>query len=193
MASGWQNEESYVVSRTQMCEGFGEERSPRDGNHDSDESQRAPPQTIRSFLSSSPGNPQIQTRLEEKSSTAERWEESQWFFGLVEDASSFLSPDRIRFPSVQLSLLNKLALVWYNFDSLPTAKSRPIRSYRRLKKEIEALTWILVKETKSFLESLPCSDPARGKKEDDDAEEREEEQEAAISLAYRDLLRRLQI
>jgi hypothetical protein len=182
MASGWQNEESYVFSRTKMCEGF-EETEPRHGNEDSKESRSEqkisnPPHTIRSFLSSSPGNPQIQSRLvEEESSTMERWEETQWFFGLVEDVSSFLSTDSIRFSSVQQSLLNKLALIWYNFDSLPTAKARPIRSYRRLKKEIEALTWILVKETKIFLTQ---------------AEEGEQE-EAAIFVAYQDLLGRLQI
>jgi hypothetical protein len=178
MASGWQSEEHYVILRNHNCEGFevsgGEvDETVCSSNQTEQQHLSAPLSTIKSFLTS----PSEDETLEEGDSTIERWEESQWFFALVEDISDFFPVDLIRFKSVQVTFVNRLALIWYNFDSLSSSASRPIKSYRRLKKDIEALTWTLVKETKRFVESV----------------QGEGQEEERLSQSYHDLLVRWKI
>jgi hypothetical protein len=151
MASGWQREENYVILRNHNCEGFEAlESTAEEVAYDGDKQDSLILPTIKSYLTASSDN----NGLEDEESTIERWEESQWFFAFVEDISGFFPTEQIHSKSIQLIFLNRLALIWYNFDSLSTSNSRPIKSYRRLKRDIEALTWVLVKETKRFVELL---------------------------------------
>jgi hypothetical protein len=57
--------------------------------------------------------------------------------------------------SVRLLYMNHLARMWYDFDSLQCFRTRPVRSYRRLRADLQALTWVLVTETQRFLRGLP--------------------------------------
>lgn len=170
LASGWQYEENYVISRDNLCEGFGAQSCIEN-------------QTIHSFLSKAIAPSSEKQTTTESLSTLERWEESQWFYALLEDISSFLPMELITNKSIQLTLVNRLALIWYNFDSLSSSKSRPIKSYRRLKKDIETLTWILIKETKKFLENMTTST----------SDSNDPLCEAEVSISYENLLQRLHV
>jgi hypothetical protein len=100
------------------------------------------------------------------SSTLDRLEESQWFMALVSDVSAHFRTDDAsggdifsRHPlgrGLRLLYMNRLAQLWFNFDSMQCFRKRPIKSYRRLKADIETLTWILVTETVKFVEDLFC-------------------------------------
>lgn len=50
-----------------------------------------------------------------------------------------------------------LAQVWYDFDSLPSAVSRPFRSWGRVRRTIQSLTDNIVAATEAFLTSPPAS------------------------------------
>ena len=99
--------------------------------------------------------------------TLDRLEETQWLLALIDDISVAFS-DKSRLTSseqdiftvhpfgrgIRLLYMNRLAQIWYNFDSLSCFRARPIRSYRRLKNDIQTLSWILVNETIQFLVKL---------------------------------------
>lgn len=44
-----------------------------------------------------------------------------------------------------------LAKIFFNFDALKSSVTRPIKSWKRVKMDIESLSWALAKSTKEFL------------------------------------------
>ena len=189
-----------MTIKTNQCEGFNsdlfsplstpmfEQNTEQKGN---DVISTPSTQTIRSFLSSSNNLSSPSSSLPSSKGVLERWEETQWFFSLLEDISQYFPIDQIHSKKIQLQFLNQLALIWYNFDSLSTARSRPFKSYRRLKKDIEILTWIVIKETKQFIEtntniSSSLSPPLENNDYNNDHEEE-------LSQLYKELLKRLNI
>jgi hypothetical protein len=113
---------------------------------------------------------------EEEAGVMHKWEETQWFMSLLEDLSLFL-PSSSLSHAVRLIYVNRLARLWYNFDSISEGRRRPFKTYRRVKTVVEELTWILAKETKSFAENSSLRR---------EGSVREEE-------AYEELLRRLHL
>ena len=80
---------------------------------------------------------------------ASRWDEYQWFMGLLEDVLKEISiPVHLAqsyFPQSWLIFSEAIAKILYNFDSLPEAKSRPIKSEQRLQRDITQLVKATVK------------------------------------------------
>ena len=131
--------------------------------------------------------------------TLDRLEETQWLLALMRDVGECFSCNSsgsgsgsgsgsdlfMQHPlgrSVRLLYMNTLARVWYNFDSLQCFRARPIRSYRRLKADLETLTWTLVRETAHFL--LDFSGSGSGS---------EEQARESVCTQYTSLLTRLNI
>jgi hypothetical protein len=177
LAPGWQKEEQYVVVHAPACEGFsaGEAGNSvetrhhltpvRNGIYQSpDDDALLPAITIEEDGTESKQEPRHAAPPKSTPSIAqflgdnlmERWEETQWFLAMIEDISAYLPMELLTNHAVTLVYVNRLAHIWYNFDALQSAKSRPYKTYRRLKRDIETLTWTLVKETRTFLESANC-------------------------------------
>ena len=71
---------------------------------------------------------------------------------LLEDVSAFF-PATIRaihVEPVRVKFVHALAKVWYNFDAC--AKSRRVKTWARLMRDISTTTWVIVKATRQFVE-----------------------------------------
>ena len=77
------------------------------------------------------------------------------------------------------SFVQRLAGVWYDFDTLAAARRRPFKSWERAHRTIWELTWALTNNTAAFGRSRV----ARGEFPDD----------AAEAAAYEELLERLNL
>ena len=77
------------------------------------------------------------------------------------------------------SFVQRLAGVWYDFDTLAAARRRPFKSWERAHRTIWELTWALTNNTAAFGSSRVAS----GEFPDDDAE----------AAAYEELLERLNL
>jgi hypothetical protein len=145
LATGWEVEECLVVSN--KCEGFLNDSGTHLTSYDSRISYdskvtrlAAQERTIGQLLDG------------KKVDTAERLREAEWFRGLVEDLSLILRPKDILNENIRGMYVIELSKIWFDFDSLVTAKKRPIKTYSRLKKEIETLSVSVASATKYFLE-----------------------------------------
>ena len=85
--------------------------------------------------------------------------DAAWFKGLVEALSSFL-PSSSFFGKAEIlrAYSSNLARIFFDFDSLKSAVSRPIKSQKRLKRTISDLAWSLARTTRIFLESSSSED-----------------------------------
>jgi len=163
--SGWEEEEMLVMRRRHGCEGFvddavapgkyyqgpitpltaaGENTSFNLSNPEGEKSRTkaAGERTVRELLLSA-GDDAI-----------DRVKESAWFRGLVTQLARFLPAQS--FPEdggVRLVFSHTLSKIWYDFDGLKTAQTRPIKSWGRLKSEVESRSWTLCQSTKAFLQS----------------------------------------
>lgn len=201
LAPGWQKEEQYVVVHAPACEGFsaggiaydGDRRNltpVRNGNYSSPNPSTRAAASEEEHMSKdniemlSSALPTMEKFI--GNNLLERWEENQWFLALIEDISTYLPIEMLTNKAVTLVYVNRLAHIWYNFDGMQTAKSRPYKTYRRLKRDIETLTWSLVRETKTFVQNIDNISCTGSDIIDRIALESEED-------AYRDLLIRLNI
>lgn len=177
-AAGWQAEERYVAVQQEErgCEGFGDrkgsEKTPiRRGRYlnKSEESEESGSDegkvSMREFLGDG----------------LDRLEESQWLLALMSSVTTYFEQHSTLSASsgglwkaLRVEYMNRLARIWYDFDSLRAFRARPVRSYRRLKSDISRLTWVLVRETVQFL-----------------AEEAEGEEVSQLVSRYSELLNRL--
>lgn len=148
LAAAWQAEEKYVIVESPSCEGF----------HVEDTSLQEALTPIRSGAiininveNSRDYEVSIDQFIQGAGDVSSKWEEMQWFMQLIESVALTLPIENICDKSVEQIYLNTLALVWYNFDKLACAKSRPFKSYKRLKADITQMTWLLVNQTVAFL------------------------------------------
>jgi hypothetical protein len=56
----------------------------------------------------------------------------------------------------QLDKQLAVVFVWYDFDSLPVARSRPFRTWSRVRRVIESLTTTVVAAGEAFLAEHPA-------------------------------------
>ena len=215
LAPGWQLEENYVVVHAPACEGFrvaedvkksiddGMDVTPiRHGVYvgsletplPSVENESQGGVVSETFPTVSDKDKQAAVATDSSTRTLrdfvgdtllDRWEESQWFLAMIEDISVYLPIGLVTNKQVMLVFVNQLAQIWYNFDSLKVAKTRPFKTYRRLKRDIESLTWALVKTTKGFLESAEYSAPT--------CDDMSPPGRDIVEVSYRNLLDRLGI
>lgn len=149
LAKNWQAEESFVMVKNNGCEGFLD--SPHMG--------RTPLMSVKqSIVSISPDTPTDETQtvrdfLSGESDVAERWSKNAWFFALIEDLAAFLPATlpEMRLEGIRKRYVRALSTLWYNFDALPFTHRRPIKTFERLQREIESLSWVLARATKTFL------------------------------------------
>jgi hypothetical protein len=175
IATGWQLEERFVSVATSDCEGF------QVGNPDSSRHQLTPLTATGESLAieSNAIEPQFRTVRDflasPESDLSNKLEHMQWFLGLIEDISSFLPLTLFanhRKEAVLDKYIAALAKLWYNFDSTSGGLGklgRPIKSVARLVRDIEVVTWSVVRATKSFLQSQKVDSNADTRAEDDDA------------------------
>ena len=156
--SGWEEEEMFVMRRSHGCEGFVDDTvAPGPGpitpllaageNKSFDVTggssrNKAGERTVRELLLSA-GDDAI-----------DRVKESAWFRGLVAQLAQFLPAQS--FPDeggVRLAFIQILFKIWFDFDGWNNAISRPIKTWGRLKSEIDSRSWALIQSTKAFLQS----------------------------------------
>jgi hypothetical protein len=197
LATGWQLEERFVSVGTSLCEGFPKLADRADDVVQTPVDCDGRPIVIRSAPSKSAVPASVLSHRPEfttsrtardflassETNVSDKMEMTQWFLGLLEDVSSFL-PARIdQFHGCQAALdkyVSILAKIWYNFDAV-TKPSRPIKSTSRLLRDIETLTWSVVRATRKFLDDSAIevgavSSPVNG---------------GSISTGYESLLRGL--
>jgi hypothetical protein len=85
----------------------------------------------------------------------DKWREMVWFQNLKNELNSHLTFlfSNDRYEEVQQHFQEVIRRVWYDFDSIAAAR-RPIRTYSRLKREIESCSWAIVQTTKVYLDNL---------------------------------------
>eukprot|EP01041_Mallomonas_annulata_P006636 gene6636-13445_t len=178
--SSWKQEEHYIILRSSNCEGFCSDSTSsctpiRNGVYIEDTND-APADnlvTVKNFLGTTNNNSIVNVD-NVISSQPDRLEEFHWFLALTTDISFELAVDTIQPEKLRTKFVNILAKIWYNFDALHCASARPIRSYGRLRREIESLTWTIVRETKRFLmtneKKIRLCDEKNGNDKDGDVE-----------------------
>ncbi|GMI03329.1 hypothetical protein TrRE_jg11617 [Triparma retinervis] len=130
--------EKFVVVENEVCEGFFEEGRKKTEAYDvgggggKDEKES----TVGDFLRSG-------TNLQAKE------EEKAWFLALHKKATLV----KIRDPDVRKAFVEHVARIWFNFDSLPTARNRPFKSWSRCKKILQECTDVIIEQTKKFGEN----------------------------------------
>jgi len=129
---GWLKREKFVVVSNDVCEGFFEEGKPRTEAYDIPKVGEKET-TVEDFLTSS-------TNLGVKES------EKAWFLSL----HAFCTSLKITSPAVRKIFVEHMARIWFNFDSLPTARRRPFKSWGRVKTVIEECSKTLVENTGKF-------------------------------------------
>ena len=166
--ASWIEEEVYVALHSTSCEGFSvdrlQPRTPIENGMYLHNPDRAPGErmvTVREFLYSNVKDTSTSNGKEDgasgngisKALKANKVLEMHWFIGLIDSTSKYLPPETIVIKELKTRFLNVLAKIWYNFDSLASTKTRQIKSYGRLKRDINTLTWVLVRETKKFIDT----------------------------------------
>lgn len=148
LAAAWQAEEKYVIVESPSCEAF----------HVKDISLQQTLTPIRNGAvldrtveDTNEYEVSISQFIQGTSDVSSKWEEMQWFMQLVQSVAATLPMETICDKNIEQTYVNTLALVWYNFDKLACAKSRPFKSYKRLKADITQMTWLLVNQTVTFL------------------------------------------
>ena len=56
--------------------------------------------------------------------------------------------------TIQRRFMETLGKVWYNFDALKAARTRAFKSWPRLQRSIEDLTWSVVNATDKYVREL---------------------------------------
>ncbi len=122
--------ESYVRVRSLECEGFTDQEDPNQGDD------------VDMYL--------------KKNNLRQRWEDMQWFRSLRQKISQYL-PCHTLCSAMRKPYLLALRRIWFDFDCLAHTR-RPIRTYARLKAQIEEASWALARATKSMLQQRDPND-----------------------------------
>jgi len=168
--TGWFTEESFVSVKNHGCEGFAAAaaaaaegaalKTPlmgkgleivyqRDPCSDKD---RLEQRTVRDFLTEGDARDGTATR-DEKWQLIDRMEENAWFANLIRELILFLPEEDFDNAGggEKKHYVRVLAKIFFNFDALKSSVTRPIKSWKRVKMDIESLSWALAKSTKEFL------------------------------------------
>ncbi|GMI21798.1 hypothetical protein TrCOL_g7207 [Triparma columacea] len=167
---GWVEREKFVLVKNEVCEGFfekGREKTDAyyidEGPEDHKEAEDNNPNkdnTVGDFLRS---NTNLQAKEEEKA----------WFLTLHKKATKLKISD----PDVRKTFVEHIARIWFNFDSLPTARNRPFKSWSRCKKVVQECTEVIIEQTEKFVET----------------EEAERGGKGPVGMRYKELLKRLNL
>jgi hypothetical protein len=196
-----------VVVKADGCEGFFPDGAPRTRTGDTNQMTTGAPEAaseqtieqVSSFLTTAGGGKLASDAcvgvraikfLGSESQLATRLVLNDWFLDVLAKAShktAGLSRQGALGERVAQRLTQQLIRVWYDFDSLKTASSRPFKSFQRVQRAVESLTECLVNETAAFVSKRvadlqPTGEPAA------------EQEELEMALAdYAELIRRLNI
>lgn len=134
---GWKQQQ-FVVVKTDACEGFyedGKERTTAFGNS----ATEAATQTITEFV--------------ERNELDKRWDNHDWFMRLVASVRRSGLAERAKKldTGVHRELLQMLARVWYDFDTLPAARVRKFTSVARVRRVIQRQTRNVMEITDRFV------------------------------------------
>ncbi|GMH67127.1 hypothetical protein TrST_g14094 [Triparma strigata] len=141
LSDSWLFREKFMVVANDVCEGFFPPGKPRTLAYSPPPPSSSPP-TISDFLDPEGSTTDLGRKEIEKS----------WFLTLHSTATSAASTLHSTNPTVHKLFVENLARVWFNFDTLRPARSRPFKSWARLKKVIEEDTRVLIEQTKRFVE-----------------------------------------
>lgn len=114
----------------------------------------------------------VRDYLDGESNLSNKLEETQWFLALVEDVARECPVDRLSMAVTRLGqsqhvgvsgrgggsgvvhrrFVWALAKTWFHFDAW-ASRRRPVRSWQRLRREMEDRTWILARATVEFLDA----------------------------------------
>ena len=119
----------FIVKEDPACEGLYKTSTPERA------SSRKGDALVKSFV--------------ERCDLETRYADSDWFVGLIKAVNSKL-PQISASLQVKRRFISFLALIWYDFDALRTARNRPIKNENRLKRIVQELTLVLMDETIKF-------------------------------------------
>jgi len=134
----------YVVVHAAGCEGFYPDGQSRTHAFPTESGQQdvAKEQTVEEFLTGD-------------SNIAGRWNHNDWFLGLMQAVLKRGLDARLMSNfTLKRKFIEQLGKIWYNFDATSAGRSRPFKSFARVKKSIEGLTWIVVDATEKFLDKI---------------------------------------
>ena len=89
----------------------------------------------------------------------EKWPEMRWFNNLRQRLAQYLpcNVDSMKHERIVSHYSTHMKKIWYDFDRL-ARPGRPIRTYTRLRDEIESASWSLARATKVFLQNIVLVD-----------------------------------
>jgi hypothetical protein len=168
--TGWFAEESFVSVKNHGCEGFaaapsasaigGALKTPLMGKgleivYQKDpcsDKSRLEQRTVRDFLTEGDVRDGTATR-EEKWQLIDRIEENAWYANLIRELVLFLPEEDFDNAGggEKKHYVRVRAKIFFNFDALKSSVTRPIKSWKRVKMDIESLSWALAKSTKEFV------------------------------------------
>jgi tetratricopeptide (TPR) repeat protein len=150
----------YVMVRAEQCEGFYPDGKKRTDAFPggAGETKEAGETTIEEFLHG-------------ESHIAERYDHNDWFLGLIQRIVDHGTEARMAslvggstaaagkpvvdgMAQIRRRFMETLAKVWYNFDALRAAKTRPFKSWARLQKSIEDVSWSIVHASDKYVREL---------------------------------------
>jgi len=140
-SDSWIGQEKVMVVNTPACEGFFSDDQKKTSPCGNGEPVVKPlkTQTIQEFMTG-------------ESNLEERLKHQQWFMTLFEEINQRNSLRLTSNERIKRCFVEQIARIWYDFDALITARSRPFKSYNRLQRSIDTLTWTVVNETERFLD-----------------------------------------
>jgi hypothetical protein len=157
----------YVMVRAEECEGFYPDGKKRtDAFPGAGQTKEASESTIEEFLHG-------------ESHIAERYDHNDWFLGLIQRIVDHGTEARMEslcggpkatarpvggMSQIRRKFMETLAKVWYNFDALKAARTRPFKSWARLQKTIEEVSWSIVSASDKFVRELEEMQEAAGEK-----------------------------
>jgi len=123
------SEDSFVMVKSLGCAGF-----------DIDTKAAEDTETVEQYLQ----------RLDLR----QRWDDLRWFNELRQAVAQYLpcvgNNNKYMPSSVRRTYMSSLRRIWFDFDCTAPVR-RPVRTYARLKAEVEEATWALARATKTFM------------------------------------------